>query len=263
MREAKGLTTRLVPITISRSASPKSSGTRCQKRGGRFSPKNTMSGFTRPPQPCSWWVMRLNGLVGGQGGSAGAGGRRQAAGGVGEEGCQATRRACSTWQRRPASQHQIDGQPSSAISSPPPPTPTPPPHLLYTVARVSVPHKHRLPHMLHRVRPLALDALGAVKVAVGSHHRLGGQPRLVLQGIDVLQIYRGWQQEARVRANKAGQGKTGRQVGRLNTMRIVRRLPLPRPRGTLPCPVLAWVKQRSSRPLSCSRRMKWWVGVGR
>lgn len=52
MSPAKGLTTRLVPITTSRSASLKSSGTRSQKRSGRLSPKNTMSGLTRPPQDC-------------------------------------------------------------------------------------------------------------------------------------------------------------------------------------------------------------------
>jgi hypothetical protein len=42
--------------------------------------------------------------------------------------------------------------------------------------------------MLHLVRPLALYAFGAVKVAVGSYNCLGGQPCQVLQGVDILQV---------------------------------------------------------------------------
>jgi hypothetical protein len=47
-RRANGCTTKLVPIMIRRSASGKSSVQHWKKVTGRFSPKNTMSGFTRP-----------------------------------------------------------------------------------------------------------------------------------------------------------------------------------------------------------------------
>ena len=49
IRDAKGLTTRLVPITMSRSASGKSCSACWKNASGRLSPKNTISGLTRPP----------------------------------------------------------------------------------------------------------------------------------------------------------------------------------------------------------------------
>ena len=70
---------------------------------------------------------------------------------------------------------------------PTPHHPLPQPHLLHAVAGISILGKHCLPHMLHLVRPLALYAFGAVKVAVGSYNCLGGQPCQVLQGVDILQ----------------------------------------------------------------------------
>ena len=48
MREAKGCTVRLVPKTMSRSALEKSDAMYWKKRCGKLSPKNTMSGFTKP-----------------------------------------------------------------------------------------------------------------------------------------------------------------------------------------------------------------------
>ena len=48
--EAKGWTTRLVPRIISKSHLGKSALTHWKNLSGRFSPKNTMSGLTRPPQ---------------------------------------------------------------------------------------------------------------------------------------------------------------------------------------------------------------------
>ncbi len=48
IREAKGCTVRLVPITMRRSACEKSVAMYWKKRAGRLSPKNTMSGLTRP-----------------------------------------------------------------------------------------------------------------------------------------------------------------------------------------------------------------------
>lgn len=48
-REAKGWTTSEVPMTSSRSAAGRSTSAASQKRSGSASPKNTMSGFTRPP----------------------------------------------------------------------------------------------------------------------------------------------------------------------------------------------------------------------
>ena len=49
MSDAKGWTTSEVPMTSSRSAAGRSSSAASQKRSGSASPKNTMSGLTRPP----------------------------------------------------------------------------------------------------------------------------------------------------------------------------------------------------------------------
>mmetsp|Transcript_36742 Transcript_36742/g.116977 ORF Transcript_36742/g.116977 Transcript_36742/m.116977 type:complete len:244 (+) Transcript_36742:129-860(+) len=49
MRPEKGCTTRDVPMTRSRSQRGKSASAHSKKRGGRASPKKTMSGFTSPP----------------------------------------------------------------------------------------------------------------------------------------------------------------------------------------------------------------------
>ena len=53
-------------------------------------------------------------------------------------------------------------------------------HLLSAIARAALPCKHRLAHVLHAVGQAAAYAARAVKVAVGGHHRIFGQARLVL-----------------------------------------------------------------------------------
>ena len=126
MSPAKGLTTRLVPITISRSASLKSSGARSQNRSGRRSPKNTISGFTRPPH-----VWRGDGWVG----AAPA-----------DQACQhaavpsPSLHPCLLLRQRPAAEG---------------------PHPLLAVAGVAVCLEHRLTHVLHVVLHAALVGGGA------------------------------------------------------------------------------------------------------
>lgn len=158
------------------------------------------------------------------------------------------------------------------------------PHLLHAVTRVAVPGKHRLPHVLRVVRAPALDAARAVKVAVRRHHRLGGQARLMLQRVDVLdsrgkgvgrvgtaaslmfrrgrvweeQGWRGGRREgARARGGfwqaECGWGQC--QAGGAGEAATAAQ-------ASAAC-ARACVKQRSSRPLSWSSFMKKWVGVGR
>ena len=137
----------LLPPTSSPPAptptSEKSSGTRSQKRSGSASPKNTMSGFTRPPQLCGAAV------------GASVGGDREETRGRG-----ASRAAvpCGT-----ASKHPTEPSLPSARAK------QPSAHLLLAVAGVSVLLEHRRPHMLHVMRHAAL-------------HGLGGSGRAGLQG---------------------------------------------------------------------------------
>ena len=164
----------------------------------------------------------------------------------------------------------LPASPPPPLSLPPPSAASQPAHLGQAVGGVALRRKHRLPDVLGRVLAPAGDAGRGVKVAVRGDDRVAGQPRLQLQRVDVLPPA-GWcwrvcweGRERRGASQMRSSGRQGAGPPRASQPLSPRQPPPPSPAALRPNPepTRTCVKQRSRRPLSWRRRMKWWVGVG-